>query len=417
MNENEIRNLRWKFIWIAMTSFVFVILIVGILINAANYIVSQREIWWSLKQLTKQQAAIEEIYDETQPFPDAPSLAEVFNPAFQNNTFYILYYDSNGEESMIYTSRNNLYAESIIRSKALEIMQKHEKQGRQDMFYYRKNLDEDNGTLLVIMDSSYAIFTRIRLLYATIAVGMVCVLVALILVICLSGKMIRPEIESSKRQTQFLTNVSHELKTPLAIIQSNAEIEELSKGKSEWTQSTIRQVERMSGLINNLVMITKYRERKDMSHMAAVNISDIIRQTIKDYSHMAEGRGNTMKESIESDVKLVMDESEFRQVTVILIDNAVKYCNPEGEITVSLERLGTGDKKARLTVSNTYAEGKDADCSYFFYRFFRGDSARNIDTGGYGIGLNIAEEICEQYGSRIIVRWNDNKISFICDLS
>ncbi len=388
MSTNEIRNIRRKFIWIALTSFVFVILTVGILINVFNYIVSQREIWWSLEQLTKQQAAIEEIYDESQPFTDSPSLAEVFTPAFQNNTFYILYYDPDGEDSLIYTSKNNLYAESIIRNKAAQIMQKQEKQGRQDMFYFQKSLDEADGTLLVIMDSSYAIFTRIRLFYATLAVGIVCVLVALILVICLSEKMIRPEIESSKRQIQFLTNVSHELKTPLAVIRSNAEMEELSTGENEWTQSTIRQVDRMSGLIKNLVMITKNREMEDMSPLEAVNISDIIRQIIKEYSHMAEGMGSTIKERIEPDVELVMDESKFRQMAVILIDNAVKYCDSGGRITVFLERQGKRDKKVRFMISNTYAEGKDIDCSHFFDRFFRGDSARNIDIGG-GMGSGL----------------------------
>ena len=398
-----------------MTSFLMVILFVGILINIVTYVVTQREVRWSLEQLARQQAALEEAYDEMYPFPDMPSFIEVFSPSFQHNTFYILSYDQEGNESAIYTSRANSYSETVIRENAAEIMDKKASEGRHGMFYYRRTVDEEGFTTLVIMDSSYVIFMRMRLLYASIVVGVVSVLAALLLVISLSEKMILPEIENSRRQLQFLTNVSHELKTPLAVIRSNAEIEELKKGESEWMKSTIRQVDRMSGLIKNLVMITKTREIEDSSP-TAVNISDIVSQTAKEYSAMAESTEKTLLQRIETDIEKPADESRLRQLIVILLDNAVKYCDMGGEIIVTLKRLKKGKTNVRLIVSNTYSEGDHIDYTRFFDRFYREDSSHNIDTGGYGIGLSIAQSLCGQLGGDIFVQWQDGVISFICDI-
>lgn len=416
MSSKEIRILRNKFIRIAMTSFLMVILFVGLLINIVTYVVTQREVKWSLEQLARQQAAVEEAYDEMYPFPDMPSFIEVFSPSFQHNTFYILSYDREGDESAIYTSRANSYSETVIRENAAEIMDKKASEGRHGMFYYRKTVDEEGFTTLVIMDSSYVIFMRMRLLYASIAVGAVSVLTALLLVIRLSGRMILPEIENSRRQLQFLTNVSHELKTPLAVIRSNAEIEELKKGESEWMQSTIRQVDRMSGLIKNLVMITKTRETEDSSPATEVNFSRIVSQTAKEYSAMAESTEKTLLQRIEEGIEKPLDESRLRQLIVILLDNAVKYCDTGGEITVTLKRLKKGKNHVRLIISNTYAEGDHIDYTRFFDRFYREDTSHNIDTGGYGIGLSIAQSLCVQLGGGISVQWKDGVISFICDI-
>lgn len=415
MSAKEIWSLRKKFIRVAMASFILVILFVGVLINIVTYVVAQREIRWSLEQLARQQADIEEAYDEMYPFPDIPSFIEIFSPSFQHNTFYILSYDQQGNESAIYTSRANSYSETVIRENAVEIMNRKASEGRYGMFYYRRSVDEEGFTTLVIMDSSYVVFMRMRLFYASIAVGVVSVLAALLLVIRFSEKMILPEIENSRRQLQFLTNVSHELKTPLAVIRSNAEIEEIKNGESEWMQSTIRQVDRMSGLIKNLVMITKTREVENTS-TAAVNISEVVFQAVKEYSAMAQSTEKTLLQKIEADIKQPVDESGLRQLIVILLDNAVKYCDAGGEILVFLEQLKRRKNHVRLIVSNSYAEGDGIDCMCFFDRFYRKDASHNIDTGGYGIGLSIAQSLCGQLGGGISVQWQDGVISFVCDI-
>jgi len=197
------------------------------------------------------------------------------------------------------------------------------------------------------------------------------------------------------------------------VIRSNAEMEEIINGENEWTESTIRQVDRMSGLINNLVMITKTKEMEDSSE---VNVSDVVSGCAKEYSALADSREITISKEIEEDIKITTNESKLRQLVVILLDNAVKYCDENGNITVSLEKIKKGKNTIHLEVSNTYAEGKDLDYSKFFDRFYREDTSHNIDTGGYGIGLSIAKSICDQFEGSIKAEWKDDVISFICEL-
>lgn len=304
----------------------------------------------------------------------------------------------------------------MIRENAAEIMKKETSNGRRGLFYYRKTVDENGSATLVIMDGSYVIFMRMRLLYASIAVAAVSILAALLLVIGFSEKMIHPEIENSKRQLQFLTNVSHELKTPLAVIRSNAEMEELSYGENEWTQSTIRQVDRMNSLIQNLVLITKTREIGSGSEDPIINVSDVIVQISKEYSAMAKSMEKVLRYRVDTEIETAIDESRFRQLIVILLDNAVKYCDKAGEINVVLIRQKKEGNSFRLIISNTYAEGDEIDCMRFFDRFYRADTSHNIDTGGFGIGLSIARSLCEQFGGSIRAQWRGGEISFICNI-
>ncbi len=416
MNTKEIQALRRKFIGVAMLSFAIVIALIGTLINVVNYSVTQREIQYSLTEISQRQDAVESDNQHSDDYSKLPSVKKTFSPSYQRNPFYIISYDKNLNETSFHASKGNTYPEDDIRESAESIMQSPSNQGRYSMYYYQKEVKDDGTTTLVLLDSSYVIFSRARILYATIAVGIVGLLATLVLVILLSRRMIQPEIENNKRQLQFITNVSHELKTPLAVIRSNAEMEEISNGESEWTQSTIRQVDRMNGLIKSLVMITKTREKEEKKALSDINISSVVSQTVKEFSAIAESENKTLTQSVEPDLLIRGDESKLRQLTMILIDNAVKYCDPDGEIGVILEKTRHGKRNVKLTVKNSYADGNEIDCKRFFDRFYREDSSRNIDTGGYGIGLSIAQSICEQYNGNIYAEWENGTIQFVCEI-
>ena len=172
----------------------------------------------------------------------------------------------------------------------------------------------------------------------------------------------------------------------------------------------------MNGLIQNLVMIAKAEEREDKSKLAEINASEAVEQTVSPYKALAEQTGKTLKTAIEKNVMVTSDESKLRQLITILIDNAIKYCDENGEVGVSLIPIKHGKLRMRLVVSNTYKDGAGIDCNRFFDRFYREDQSHNIDKGGYGIGLSIAESICSQYGGNIKAAWKDESISFTVNL-
>ena len=172
----------------------------------------------------------------------------------------------------------------------------------------------------------------------------------------------------------------------------------------------------MNGLIQNLVMIAKAEEREDKSKLAEINASETAEQTVTPYKALAEQTGKTLKTDIEKDVMVTSDESKLRQIITILVDNAIKYCDDNGEVDVRLNPTRHGQLRMRLVVSNSYKDGAGIDCNRFFDRFYREDQSHNIDKGGYGIGLSIAESICRQYGGNIKAAWKDGIISFTVNL-
>ena len=321
-----------------------------------------------------------------------------------------------GREIDFSASKGNTYRDEVIQQKAYDIMSSKAVDGQSGMYFFRKNVLPNGNTELVMLDCSYIIFTRERLLYASVGVGILGLLAAFILVLMFSKKAIEPEIRNNEKQIQFLTNVSHELKTPLAVIQSNAELEEIVNGESEYTKSTIRQVNRMNGLIKSLVMISKTKEKSADRVDAPVDVSKVANETLSEFTAMASGENKTIENDIDDNISINYDESLVRQLVMILIDNAIKYCDDNGTITVSLKAVKKGRNNVRLAVSNDYAAGADTDYKRFFDRFYREDESHNIDKSGYGIGLSIAQNICEQNNGDISVEWNDGVISFICEL-
>ena len=416
MNAGGIQRLRRKFIRIAMASFFLAMAFIGTLINAANYFVTQREIDWTLAQISESRGEIESMEND-RPAPNASSVIEVFSPSYQKNQFFILDYDETGAEAFFFASKGSSIAEETVRANAKDVRELGAARGRYAQFYYRVDENEDGSSSLVMLDCGTVLYSRLRLAYASVGIGFIGMAVTLILVIMFSKKAVAPEIENSRKQEQFLTNASHELKTPLAVIRSNTEMEEIVSGESEWTQSTIRQVDRMNSLIQNLVMISKSREMESKTGFARVNASQAVAQTARDFASRAETEKKTLEQNVAPNLELTADDSKLRQLTMILLDNAVKYCDEGGKITVSLESASKwGKKGVRLTVSNDYAAGKDVDFTRFFDRFYREDQSHNIDTGGYGIGLSIAEHICEQFKGSIRAYWRDGRISFVCEL-
>ena len=416
MNARGIQKLRKKFILIAMVSVFLAMAFIGTLINVANYYVTQREIDWTLTRIDESHGSIEND-ESSYRSPDASSVKDVFSPSYQRSVFYILFYNADGTEDSLIASRGAAADEETVRENAADILAAGKEKGRYYQYYYQISQEENGATTLVMLDGGVVLYSRLRLAYASIAIGVFGMLITLFLVIGLSKKAVAPEIENSRRQEQFLTNASHELKTPLAVIRSNTEMEEIVSGESEWTQSTIRQVDRMNSLIQNLVMISKSREMEGKTELTKINASEAVSQTARDFASRAETEGKALEQNVAPNLELTADGSKLRQLTMILLDNAVKYCDEGGKILVRLESSSKwGKKGVRLTVSNDYAAGKDVDYTRFFDRFYREDKSHNIDTGGYGIGLSIAEHICEQHKGSIRADWRDGRISFFCEL-
>lgn len=285
--------------------------------------------------------------------------------------------------------------------------------GGRTLNYLKKSTSE--GTFMVILDSTSRYnFIRVITVYLS-ALWSAVLILYIILMGRYSKKLIRPFVENDEKQKRFITNASHELKTPLTIISSNTEMMEAMGGKSKWTESTRRQVVRLQNLIEDLVVLSRLEEMED-AVLTRTLLSDITRETAESFRGVAEERGITFVTDIDGNVYAKTEERSYRQLVSILVDNAAKYCDKNGEIGVRLVPHGRG-RGARLTISNTYEEGKSIDdYSRFFERFYREDTSHNSARAGFGIGLSMAKEISERLGGNLRVSYSGTTISFELNL-
>ncbi len=287
--------------------------------------------------------------------------------------------------------------------------------GRIDNFYYGL-FDRDGGERFIVMlDCSQRLSSHRQLKITAVWFVVVTTLLVLIPVILLSGKAIRPEVENAEKQKQFITNASHELKTPLSVIRANTELMEIMYGSSEWTKSTLAQVDRMNDLIKDLVSLTRYEEHKESVVFEEFDVSAVVSSSVRSFTPVAEQKGLRMTSDVTPGLRLRGDAEGIKQLSDVLLDNAVKYCDEGGEIKTELRRSG---RKLRLVCSNDYAAGKNENYSKYFERFYRADESHRIDAskGGYGIGLSIARSVVESHKGNIAASWKDGRIIFTVEL-
>jgi signal transduction histidine kinase len=226
------------------------------------------------------------------------------------------------------------------------------------------------------------------------------------LVSIFSKKAIKPIIDSMEKQKQFITDAGHEIKTPLAIISANADVLELTGGESEWITSIRNQITRLDKLVKNLLTLSKIDEGNIKMVFTVFDLSKVVFETAGPFEAIAETQKKMFQMELQTDVKFNGDESSIQQLISTLVDNAMKYSNEEGLIKVSLQ---TSKKGAKLEVFNTVDEIDKANLDKLFGRFYRMDSSRARETGGYGIGLSIAKSIVEAHHGKISVRSDDGR--------
>lgn len=275
-------------------------------------------------------------------------------------------------------------------------------------YAYLKTKEPDGNVKLTILDCTRTLSSARFFVKFSFYIGTLSILLLILLLSVFARKVVEPYVKNAEAQKQFITNASHELKTPLAVISANTEVIEMMSGKNEWTDSTINQVNRMSNLISQLVVLSRLEEREDLV-LTDVNMSEEVNKVMKDFTAVAETQGKKLEYSVADDVHVKADEKGIHELINILVDNAVKYCDEEGTITVSLHPKG---KATCLTVSNDYIEGDGKDYKRFFDRFYRDDQSHNSEKQGYGIGLSMADSLVRMFKGKINVNYKKPVITF-----
>lgn len=251
---------------------------------------------------------------------------------------------------------------------------------------------------------------RVAFTLVTMIVFFAGVFVFFILVCFLSRSVFYPVEESYRKQKTFITNAGHELKTPLAIIDSCTEVLEMENGENKWTDGIHTQVDRLSLMTQELITMAKFEENDRDMERKVFDLSEVFREAVEPFALMAEEQGLRLHTVIPENVFLYGNERSVRQVISILADNALKYAVPETDVV-----LGIGSQRRKVQLfSQNQAEGITAgNHREFFDRFYRGDASRSSEKKGYGIGLSMAQTVVRAHGGTITAQSDDGKTLLI----
>ena len=258
------------------------------------------------------------------------------------------------------------------------------------------------GKIIVFLDVSQYHRTGTTLFFTTLFMGIIAIILFTLLSLGLSFWLVKPVKENFERQKRFISDASHELKTPLAVISANTDVLESIKFKNKWLTYIRAEAQRMSELVNELLTLARLDDKSGHKLiMTEINLSDLVLMTALPFESTVFEMGKKFDVDVQPDIKCRGDESALKHILTILIDNAVKYSAEHGEISV---KLYNQSNKHIIEVYNTGEGIKPENLSKIFERFFRQDESRNSKTGGYGLGLSIAKSSVEAHGGKISVQ-------------
>ena len=311
--------------------------------------------------------------------------------------FFVMMADTNG--NYLGTINNDEIVDKKGEAYTYAIINDRHESGYVNSYQYYK-ASKPNGTIMILTDKSYEKNMLMQLKRTTIIVGLIALVILSVLAYFLSKKSIQPIKVAFDKQKQFVSDASHELKTPLTVISTNADVLEGEIGDNKWLKYIKSQTDRMSVLVNDLLNLTRLENSNNELERRYFNLSKAIANTALPFECRAFESNKKFEVNIEDNIMLNGSEKHIKQMAAIFIDNALKYSNDGGTVQVTLKK--SGDRKL-FSVYNTGDGIKENDTEKIFERFYRSDESRNRATGGYGLGLAIAKTVADKHKFKIHV--------------
>ncbi len=423
-----IKQLQKRFIRIAVVSLtVAMVLVVGI-VNIANWISVRSELFNTLNLLAENEADLaagrkerSEQKENRTDLPDPQGKGVPFpgpsrhfrNMMAESNWFSALISDSGEVERVMLARTENLEEET-----AGELVRQMAADGRTQGFlqdYLFRVTDLQNGKQKVLAlncETRLATVRKLVLISAIACAGGI--LLALLFVMLASRKAVEPTIRNMEQQKQFITNASHELKTPLTVISTNMELLQMEDRDNQWVRSTQKQTAVMRRLVDELVYLSRMEEEHFSLEITSFDPGKLLEETAEPFIAMAEYNDRDMHTETDRGLNMSGDRASIQRLMSILCDNAVKYA-AGGPITAEVHGAG---KHILFRVSNPVEEPlTKQQCQQLFDRFYRVDSSRNKKKqGGFGIGLAIASAIAEKHGGKISAAMEGGRLVITCQL-
>ena len=400
------KTLKRRFVIFTMMAVTGLLVFIVLSINGLNWVILERQSDSILETLVDAEGAFHKM-DFDRPPPFVPPLDM---DRMRSSRFFIVQSDADGNAIDVNIEQISSIDIETAQEYALTVSMSGKESGRIDGYKFAvKQLGPNQ--LIFFMDISGQRENFYMVLFVSGIIAVLCWLILLGIVILLSGKVIRPVLAGMEKQKQFITNAGHEMKTPLAIIQSNNDTMALIHGENKYNVHIRTQTKRLNMLMSNLLTLAKLDEAIPLQ-TETVNISLLTSELLPAYQDVALAHNLSFHVQIEPEVIIRTNKDSFWQMLELLLDNAVKYTPENGTIDLTLKKHG---RYIQIVEENTCDPSHEADPERLFERFYRGNLARTQsgDSFGYGIGLSAARAVCENFGGSLKAEYTaDDRIRF-----
>ena len=386
-----INRLRRKFIMIAMLSVTLVVLLMTASINVFNYLSTDQTLSNTLQMIYENQGMIPQFPGGR---PEKPPRGQ-FTPETPYSTrYFVLYYAGDGD-----LDRTDMRHIAAVKEEDTDrflsiALSRGEGMGYTGNYKYYVTCVGEDRYMAIFLDCQRELHSIRTFALISLLVAAICVVLVYILIWLFSKKAIEPTVKSVEKQKRFITDASHELKTPLTVIATSLKVLEMEVGPQKWIDKAQAQTEHMTRLVNDMVTLARLDEEKPPLRFVRFDISGVVAETADSFQDFAAAKGHTLEIDVAPGLSSRGDEYAIRQLVSILLDNAVKYADSGGGIRLRLEG---GKKSVVLSTSNPCAGLDTTQLDKLFDRFYRPDRSRSKQTGGFGVGLSIAPSIVEAH--------------------
>lgn len=406
---NMIKKTQYKFIAITLGA---ISLVLALILGILNLCVYAAILFNTQANIDLIRARRGFIYSSSQSFAEGPGMNMLEGMSGDGKVSYMYVRINNMNENaqpFITTNMSDTYSADNIYYIANRLIDSDIEKGfYMDMMY--EITKDDLNTIVILIDLSSDLNFLVSLFKFSVIITVSSLIFVFIFSYYLSRWAIKPVKTALDNQRRFISDASHELKTPLAVISANADVLETEIGENKWLSNIKGQSEIMSDLVFDLLDLAKMDETHEEMIFTEFDLSSVVLSKSLEFECTAFECGKTFEQNITEGIKYKGNEESIKHLVTILIDNAIKHSDENGIVRVTL--TASGNKKI-FQVYNTGNGIKNSEKDKIFNRFYRSDESRSKVTGGYGLGLSIAKAIVEAHKGSITVDGEENKwVSF-----